>query len=148
MKLKNKLVQAAKLYFMLVTFITMLLMVLGLTFDSERTFGYTVFASPLIYAAVGAIPVFLPGQDRELSVKGLLIRRIIELVIIEMIILFLAFWAETIPTEKRGVVIGIAFGIFIIYVLINVLEYFREKREAKELNEILSNYLMRTEREQ
>ena len=145
MKIKNKLAQAVKIYFMLVTFISILLMVLGLTFDADRTLSYSVFASPLIYAAIGVIPVFLPGQDKELSVKALIIRRIIELAIIEALILFLAFSADTIPTQKRGVVIGIAGGIVIIYVLINALEYLRERKEAKELNEILSSYLMETE---
>ena len=81
MNLKHKFYQAIKLYFMLVTFISILLMILGLAFDSERTFSYSVFLSPLIYAAVGVLPVFLPGHDKELSVKMLILKKIIELVI-------------------------------------------------------------------
>ena len=118
MNLKHKFYQAIKLYFMLVTFISILLMILGLAFDSERTFSYSVFLSPLIYAAVGVLPVFLPGHDKELSVKMLILKKIIELVIIETII----------------------FGIFVIYILANVLEYLFEKKESKELNDSLLSY--------
>ena len=140
MNWKNKFDQILKLYFMLVTFITVLLMILGIAFDSDRTFSYQVFASPLIYAAIGVFPVFLPGEEKELSVKKLILRRIIQLVIIETIILFLAFSSDNIPTEKRSVVVEIAVGIVVIYLLINALEYLFEKREAEELNDILANY--------
>ncbi len=137
MNLKNKFVRAINLYFMLVTLITILMMALGMTFDEERTFSYSAYASPLIYAAIGVIPVFIQGNEKELSVKRLVLRRIIGLAIIEIIILFIAFSSENVPTEKRTVVAGIAIGIIVIYVLANVLEYLFEKREAKELNDIL-----------
>lgn len=140
MNLKHKFYQAIKLYFMLVTFISILLMILGLAFDSERTFSYSVFLSPLIYAAVGVLPVFLPGHDKELSVKMLILKKIIELVIIETIIFILAFSSDTIPTEKRTIVAGIALGIFVIYILANVLEYLFEKKESKELYDSLLSY--------
>ena len=133
MNLKHKFYQAIKLYFMLVTFISILLMILGLAFDSERTFSYSVFLSPLIYAAVGVLPVFLPGHDKELSVKMLILKKIIELVIIETIIFIIAFSSDTI-------VAGIALGIFVIYILANVLKYLFEKKESKELNDSLLNY--------
>lgn len=137
MNLKNKFVRAINLYFMLVTLITILMMALGMTFDGERTFSYSAYASPLIYAAIGVIPVFIQGNEKELSVKRLVLRRITGLAIIEIIILFIAFSSENVPTEKRTVVAGIAIGIIVIYVLANVLEYLFEKREARELNDIL-----------
>lgn len=141
MSWKNKFEKALKLYFVLVTFITVLLMILGLAFDSNRMFGYSVFASPLVYAAIGVLPVFLPEPKREISMKGLILRRIFELGIIEMFIFFLVFSSDNIPTEKKSVVIGIALGIIIIYVLTNVLEYLYEKRESEELNKFLADYL-------
>lgn len=138
MNIKDKLSKAVSLYFMLVTFISVLLMVLGLTFDSERSLGYTVFLSPLIYAAIGVLPVFLPEKKGELSVKRLIVRRLVEIAIIEAIITFLAFSSDNIPTEKRGVVVGIAAGIVIIYILILVVEYFHEKRESAKMNSLLA----------
>lgn len=140
MKLKNRAGKALKLYFILVTLITILLMILGLIFDSDRTFSYQAFASPLIYAALGVIPVFIFDGEKELSVKGLIIRRIAELVLIEAIYLALAFSSDTIPTERRGVVIGIALGIVVVYGLTFLIEYIFESVESKEMNKYLYSY--------
>lgn len=140
MKLKNKVQKAFKLYFVLVTLITVLLMILGLVFDADRTFGYQVFASPLIYAALGVIPVFIFDGERELTVKGLIIRRIAGLVIIEAVFMGIAFSADTIPTEKKGVVIGLALGIAVIYGLTFLVEYISESIESKEMNGYLYSY--------
>lgn len=139
MNIKRKLSQAVKLYFMLVTFISVLLMVLGLLFDTDRTFSYSVFASPLIYAAIGVIPVFLPGQNRELSVKGLIIKRVVEVLIIEGLVMLIVFSSDNIPSQNRSVVIGIAAGIVVIYLIVNAIEYLYEKKIAEELNVLLLN---------
>ena len=140
MSIKAKAEKALKLYFVLVTLITILLMILGLGFDHDRTFSYEAFASPLIYAAIGVIPVFLFDSEKELTVRQLIITRVIELAIVEAIVMVLAFSADTIPTEKRGVVIGIAAGIAVIFVLSQVLEYVFESATAKQLNESLEDY--------
>lgn len=140
MKMKNKALKAFKLYFILVTLITILLMILGLLFDSDRTFGYQAYASPLIYSAVGVIPVFISNQEKELSMRGLIIKRFFELLLIEAIYLGLAFSADSIPTERRAVVIGIAFGVALIYGLTFLVEYLFESVESKAMNEYLYSY--------
>ena len=139
-RLKRKAQKAFKLYFIEVTLISVLLMILGLAFDSDRTFSYQVFASPLIYAAIGTLPVFLFDQDKELSVRQMLLRNIAELVIIEAVIMFLAFSADTIPTEKKEVVTGIAVGIVIVYVITVMTDYLFEVSESKNLNRALARY--------
>lgn len=145
MNLKSKFEQALRLYFMLVTLITVLLMILGFLFDADRTFGYGAYASPLVYAAIGVLPVFLPGQKKELSVKGLILRRICELAIVEIIIITLAFLSTNIPTDRKGVVVGIAGGIAVIYVFSVFFEYLHEKKEARRMNEILAEYFETTD---
>lgn len=147
MKLKDRALKALKLYFVLVTFITILLLILGLSFDADRTFGYQAFASPLIYAALGVIPVFMFNQEKELSVKGFIARIIAELALIEAIFLRIAFSVETIPTERRGVVIGISLGIVVIYVLTFGVEYIFESIESNEMNKYLNNYQNRQKNE-
>lgn len=140
MSLKTKAEKALKLYFILVTLITVMLMILGKAFDADRTFSYEVFASPLIYAAIGVIPVFIFDQEKELTVKQLIFTRVAELLIVEALILILAFSADTIPTEKRGLVVAIAAGIAVIFVLSQVIEYMLESATARELNDSLANY--------
>ena len=145
MKLKDRALKAFKLYFVLVTLITILLLILGLTFDADRTFSYQGFASPLIYASLGVIPVFIFNQEKELSVKWLIVRSISELTFIEVVYLGIAFWADTIPTEKSGVVIGISLGVVVIYTLTFGVEYIFETAESKKMNEYLNDYQNRQE---
>ncbi len=139
-KFRKRFEEAFRLYFILVTLISILLMVLGLMFDSDRVFGYEVFLSPLIYAAIGVIPCFFINTERELSMKMLIIRRAVVLLVIEAMMLTLAYSADSIPTEKKGVVPGIAIGIVIVFILSSVIEYVFELAGARELNEALSVY--------
>ncbi|MBO4591402.1 MAG: DUF3021 family protein [Eubacterium sp.] len=140
MKFKERLGEAFRMYFILVTLISVLLMILGLTLDNDRVFGYEVFLSPLLYAAIGVIPVFFFGSDKEISMRRLLIQRIITLVFIEAVVLVMAFSVKSIPTERRGVVIGIAVGVEVVYVLSLVVEYIFELTQSRELNEALEEY--------
>ena len=140
MKIKEKLYEAFRLYFILVTLISVLLMILGLWLDSNRVLGYEVFLSPLIYAAIGVIPVFFFGNDKEISMRRLLVQRIITLAFIEAAIMILAFNADGIPTERRSVVIGIAVGIVVVYIISIAVEYIFELNESKSLNEALEKY--------
>ena len=139
-KIKQKLVEAFRLYFILVTLITILLMVVGLIFDSDRTFSYEAFFSPLFYAFIGVIPVFFFQSDKELSMKQHIIRSIIQILIIEAAILLIVFNAPNIPSDRIEVVISIAVGILIIYILSLVVEYIFELTQAKEMNAYLEEY--------
>jgi hypothetical protein len=140
MRIKERLGEAFRLYFILVTLITVLLMVLGLLFDSDRTFGYEAFVSPLIYAAVGVIPVFFFHSDKEISMKQLIIRRIIQELSVEALILLIVFNAPNIPSERPGGVIAIAAGVLVVFILSMVVEYIFELTQANEMNGYLEEY--------
>ena len=147
MKIKERLGEAFKMYFILVTLITVLLFILGLTLDNDRVLGYEAFLSPLIYAAIGVIPVFFFGSEKEISMRRLLIQRIVTLLFVEAVVMVLAFSAKSIPTERKGVVIGIAVGIAVVYVLSLVVEYIFELIQSREMNEALEMYQRRGESE-
>ena len=140
MRIKEKFGEAFRLYFILVPLFTVLLMVLGLLFDSDRTFGYEAFVSPLLYAAVGVIPVFFFHSDKEISMKQLIIRRIIQELSVEALILLIVFNAPNIPSERPGVVIAIAAGVLVVFILSMVVEYIFELTQANEMNGYLEEY--------
>lgn len=140
MNIKEKLGEAFRLYFILVTLISILMMILGLAFDSDRVLGYDVFLSPLIYALIGVLPVFFFGNEKEISMKRLIINRLISLFFIEAVIIILAFSSKNIPTERKGVVIGIAVGIAVVFVIALFLEYVLELTQARRMNEALEKY--------
>ena len=140
MKLKEKIGEAFRLYFILVTLITVLLLILGTLLDGDRTFSYEVFLSPLVYAAIGVIPVFFFNDEKEVSLKGLLVQRIIQLLIIEAAMLGIAFLGKNIDTDRKEIVIGIAVGVVVVFALSLIVEYLFEASFAQKLNEDLERF--------
>ena len=137
---KGMLIRAVRLYTLLVTLITVLLIVLGKLLDRDRVFGYEAFVSPLLYALIGTVAALVTRTDRELSVRSLILRKIISLLLIEGTIVLIALNADSIPTEQPWVLPGIVLGILAVYLLANVLMYLSDKREAEKLTEDLARY--------
>lgn len=86
------------------------------------------------------IPVFFFQSDKELSMKQLVIRSIIQILMIEAAILLIVYKAPSIPSDRIEVVISIAVGILIVYILSLVVEYIFELTQAKEMNAYLEEY--------
>ena len=138
--IKQKLGEAFRLYFILVTLITILLMVVGMLFDSDRTLSYDAYFSPLFYAFIGVIPVFFFQSDKELSMKRLIIRNVLYVLIVEAAILLIVFKAPNIPSDRIEVVISIAVGVLVVFILSLIVEYIFELTQANEMNTYLEEY--------
>ena len=138
--IKERLGEAFRLYFILVTLITILLMVVGMLFDSDRTLSYDAYFSPLFYAFIGVIPVFFFQSDKELSMKRLIIRNVLYVLIVEAAILLIVFKAPNIPSDRIEVVISIAVGVLVVFILSLIVEYIFELTQANEMNAYLEEY--------
>ena len=139
-KRKELLIHALRVYTLLVTLITILLIILGKLLDRDRVFSYEAFLSPLIYALIGTVAAIITRSDKELSVRNLIIRKVISLLLIEGAIILLALNSDTSPTEKSWVIPGLALGIFVVFVLAHVILYFADRKEAEKLNADLVRY--------
>ena len=139
-KWKELLIHTLRLYTLLVTLITVLMIILGNLLDRDRVFGYDAFVSPLVYALIGTVATVITRSGKELSVKNLIIRKIISLLLIEGAIILIALNADTIPTEKSWIVPCLALGVFVVFVLTHVILYFIDRKEAEKLNADLSRY--------
>ena len=138
--IKERLGEAFRLYFILVTLITILLMVVGMLFDSDRTLSYDAYFSPLFYAFIGVIPVFFFQSDKELSMKRLIIRNVLYVLTVEAAILLIVFKAPNIPSDRIEVVISIAVGVLVVFILSLIVEYIFELTQANEMNAYLEEY--------
>ena len=138
--IKERLGEAFRLYFILVTLITILLMVVGMLFDSDRTLSYDAYFSPLFYAFIGVIPVFFFQSDKELSMKRLIIRNVLYVLIVEAAIFLIVFKAPNIPSDRIEVVISIAVGVLVVFILSLIVEYIFELTQANEMNAYLEEY--------
>ena len=121
-KLKALLIRMLHLYTLQVTLITVLLIVLGKLLDRDRVFSYEAFLSPLFYALIGTAAA------------------LISLLLIEAAVIFIALRVDTIPTDRSWVLPGIMIGILVVFLLVNLIQYFSDKREAQKLSMDLARY--------
>ena len=139
-KRKEYLIRAFRLYTLLVTLITVLMIILGSLLDRDRVFSYDAFISPLLYALIGTAATAVTWTEKELSIRKLIIRKAIALLLSEGAILFVALKSDTIPTEKNWVVPCLLAGVFAVYVLSHIILYFIDRREAEKISADLARY--------
>ena len=139
-KWKERLIWAVRLYTLLVTLITVLMMILGNLLDRGRVFSYEAFISPLFYAFIGTAAAMVTHTDKELSFRSLMVRKAISLLLIEGAIILIALNADTIPTDNRWGVVGLALGVFAVFILSQFILYWMDRKEAKKLNADLIRY--------
>ena len=139
-KWKELLIHIIRLYTLLVTLITVLMIILGNLLDRGRVFSYEAFVSPLVYALIGTLATVITRSEKELSVRGLIVRKAVSLLLIEGAVIILALNVDTIPAEKSWVIPGLALGVFAVFVLTHVILYFIDRKEAEKLNADLSRY--------
>ena len=139
-KWKELLIRALRLYTLLVTLITVAMIILGFLMDRDRVFGYDAFFSPLLYALIGTVATMVTRSDKEPSVRNLIVRKIISLLLIEGAIVLLALNADTIPTDQSWVLPGLILGVFVVFVLTHIILYLADKKEAEKLSADLVRY--------
>ena len=127
-------------YFMLTTMILGVMTVLGTHFMPEVRFGYDQFETPLIYAAWGTLPNIVMYAKKELTMKQMLVRKLIQLVLVEVIVISVALPAEIRENGNSALVISLASCVFVIYVLTHVIEWYQDSVTAKKMTEELVSF--------
>ena len=146
MSMKQFIMRKLFQFFLLSSLISAAICILGLIYDKEAQFGYEVFLSPFIFASACILPTFVTYSGRELLLKELLPRKVLEFLLIEAMVLGIAHLSPGIDTGKPSVVLSLAASVLVIYVLVCLLEWLREAAEAKEMNQSLQKLQQRYER--
>lgn len=132
-------------FFISVTLINLAMFILGLLFRPDQRFGYEVFIYPLIYGLIGMIPILVVRTQKELSVKQIIIRKIMQLFLLMVLLLGCIFGQSLTEPDRIPAIIGVAFSIVLIYVLVNVTEWMMDERAAKDMTEDLLQMQRRLE---
>ena len=130
-------------FFIIVTLINVVMAVLGVIFRPDERFGYDAFLAPLIYAACSMIPVLLTYSKRELTVKQMIIRQVLNLLAIEAIMIGIGLSGSNVLREQPLLVVSLALSVFIIFVLVLVISWILDLGQAKQMNIDLENYKKR-----
>ena len=140
MDLKRFLINRLILFFILSTLIAVAVSLIGSVFDADASLSYGSLLMPMEYAALCMLPTLVTFSRRELSPKALLLRKAWMLLLLEAVILFIAYTSPGIDTGSAGVVLTIAGSVLVIFVLANFLLWLKDSAEAKTLNRDLEKF--------
>ena len=143
MKLKEFIKSTLASYFIIVTLVNVATLVLGLIFRPEQRFGYEAFLAPLLYGALGLIPVFIMYSPKELTIKQIVIRKIVQLIALEFILVLAGFGRENLKAENLALIASFALSVLIIYVLVHVISWVLNLEMARQLTMDLQSYQSR-----
>lgn len=125
-------------YFIIVTFINIAMFALGIIFRPDQQFGYEAYLFPLIYGLISMIPIALANFSKnEMSVKRTLVKELIELLALEACLLAFAFGENVLDSENLSLVVGFALSVLVIYLLVNLVTWFLDYRQAKKMTDDL-----------
>lgn len=125
-------------FFIIVTLVNIVIFACGMILMPEQQLTYTAFLVPIIDGLLGIIPGLVMYSKRELTVRQMLIREVIQLLSIEAIILFFTFGFSGSLNIKYLVVV--ATSVAVVYVLVIVIRYFLDIRSAKKLTDELKAF--------
>jgi hypothetical protein len=137
---KKFLIEKLTLFFMLSTMITAAVYLIGSAYDRDALFGYDALLSPMRYAALCILPTFVTWSRRELSMRELLFRNALMLVLVEGVILYMAFTSPVIDTGRMQVVLTLMGSVLVIFLLVNLFLWLRDLAEAGRMNQDLENF--------
>ena len=106
-------------YFVLVTLINAVIFVSGSIAQPDARFGYSVFIMPLIYALAGILPQAVMYSRRELSIKEVLIRKFIQLLLIELLVNGIILGENALRPEYTDMLKTISACVVLVYVFDN-----------------------------
>lgn len=115
MTIKEFLISRIQLYFLLVTLIFAVSMIIGMIFTPGQELYYYQLIGPFFLAALCVLPTFITYSRKEPTVRQVVLRNIIRLILIEGIVL-----TQIQPPEQENQVlfrILLAAAVLIVYLL-------------------------------
>ena len=122
-------------FFVAATCICAGMAVLGIQFDPNAGFGYEGFFSPLVFGAATILPTLVGYSKRELSVREVLIRRLVQLVLIELIVLLIVYSSGGLASP--ALTISLALSVLLICLIVHLVLWANDRKTAKAVNEAL-----------
>lgn len=130
---KEFVIDFIRTYFSVVALINVAILIMGLQIAPDSRFGYDAFAAPLIYGAAGTLPNIVMYSKRELKVKELLFRKIVQFILIEVVVLFVAFYNQNDVVKQPKIIIPVAISIFVVYVITSLIDWIQNSISAKQM---------------
>ena len=138
MKHKSKIMEALISFCVCTSCITILEGVLGMLFFPEIKLDYGAFFSPPLFGAFSVLLGAVTYSKREQSVREVLIRRALHLLLIEAMVFGLNYASGFVFSTV--VAVSLALGIAIIFVLVYLIIWLNDRRSADLFNQKLKEF--------
>ena len=125
-------------FFIIVTCISAVIGIIGLIYEPSRRFGYEAYFSPLIFGAISIIPSFVTYSKKELTVKQMVFRNVIQLIVLECLILITGYLFGIM--KDKMIAISVAVSIIIVFIIVHFISWVVDFKTAANLNENLKAY--------
>ncbi len=131
--LKNNLMS----FFIIVTLVNIAIFLSGMILAPDEKIGYTAFIVPVIDGVLGIIPGLVMYSKRELSVKQMAVREVIQLISIELIIFLFMFGFSGVSAEQVPRLIVVIGSVAVVFVAVKVIMYLFDFRTARRMTDEL-----------
>ncbi|MGB4437933.1 MAG: hypothetical protein WBJ13_01640 [Sedimentibacter sp.] len=125
-------------FFIIVTCISAVIGIIGLIYEPNRRFGYEAYFSPLIFGAISIIPSFVTYSNKELTLKQMIFRNAIQLLILECLILITGYSFGAM--KDKMILTSVAFSVIIVFIIVHLISWVIDSKTASILNENLKVY--------
>ena len=141
--MRDRIREIAGSYFISVTLINIAIFATGMLFQPDQTFGYEAFLSPLIFGFLTVIPTMIMYSRKELTIRQLLFRKAIQLLLDIIIVIAVIFAGNEMNREIVTAAIGVSVSIVVVFAAVHGIEWMFERRTAKQLTEQLAAFQKR-----
>ena len=135
---RGKLVEFLMAFFVCSTCISILEGLLGMAFFAGDKFGWEAFFSPPLFGFLSVLLGMVTKSKRELSVKEILFRRALHLLLIELLIFGMNY--ETGMQFDVLFSVTLAFSVAAVFVAVYVVMWLNDRKSAALFNEKLKEY--------
>lgn len=143
MKSKNILFDIVMAFFISTTLITIGSGIIGSIFLKEVTFGYSVFLGPPLIGLLSSFLSIISYSKKELSTAQIMVRRGLHLLMIEMMVFGLNYFAGAVFELWFALIL--ATFIMLVFIAVYVIIWLNDKRVAEEFNKELEIFQRRYE---
>jgi len=123
-------------FFVAVPCICAVMAVLGMVFEPEARFGYKGLLSPLIWGAATMLPTLVGYSKREFSVREAVVRKLIQLVLVEIIVLFAVYTNGGLTSISLAV--SLALSVLFVWMAVHFVLWVYDRKTAAAFNKALA----------
>lgn len=125
-------------FFVAVTFISVVMALVGMVYDPHAQFGYDAFLSPVLFGIVASVPSIVKYSRYELTARQTFVRNVIHFLLIEGFTLAVLYYGGLITTFPMA--LSLFSSILIVYVTVSLVLWVNDKKTANDVNRALVQF--------